>query len=68
MISEFIKKIGSDQNKKMEVRDKDYLCHYLAEKMEIQTMEMAAKKKVEMKANKKLIFLLNSSHSCGISS
>jgi 7-cyano-7-deazaguanine synthase in queuosine biosynthesis len=56
MISEFIKKIGSDQNKKM------------AEKMEIQTMEMAAKKKVEMKANKKLIFLLNSSHSCGISS
>jgi hypothetical protein len=29
---------------------------------------MAAKKKVEMKANKKLIFLLNSSHSCGISS
>jgi lipid A disaccharide synthetase len=68
MISEFIKKIGSDQNKKMEVRDKDYFCHYLAEKIEIQTMEMAAKKKVEMKANKKLIFLLNSSHSCGISS
>ena len=60
MISEFIKKIGSDQNKKMEVRDKNYLCHYLAEKMEIETMEMAAKKKVtankvEMKANKKLI-------------
>ena len=60
MISEFIKKIGSDQNKKMEVRDKNYLRHYLAEKMEIETMEMAAKKKVtankvEMKANKKLI-------------
>jgi hypothetical protein len=60
MISEFIKKIGSDLNKKMEVRDKNYLRHYLAEKMEIETMEMAAKKKVtankvEMKANKKLI-------------
>ena len=60
MISELIKKIGSDQNKKMEVRDKNYLRHYLAEKMEIETMEMAAKKKVtankvEMKANKKLI-------------
>jgi hypothetical protein len=45
MISEFIKKIGSDQNKKMEVRDKDYLCHYLAEKMEIQTMEMRRRRR-----------------------